>query len=200
MPSSSFIFRNFKANLLLLLLKWHRTAGASLATIGNKKSLATFFSCYFEVYIGEIEPENQFERSFPPSGEVLRQCPPWCLVDSDLEELVVSCLSRGAHAARLGHEEPISSCFRSSNCISGIGKTPCAEAKGEASTESCRQEDQEGERRPGNPFSIDFLKLTNFLLTKPHIFRCGNGKERGGKAKARTSCPDCVGGSLPELV
>ena len=24
------------------------------------------------------------------------------------------------------------------------------------------------------------LKLTNFLLTKPHIFRCGNGKERGG--------------------
>ena len=25
-----------------------------------------------------------------------------------------------------------------------------------------------------------FLKLTNFLLTKPHIFRCGNGKERGG--------------------
>ena len=90
---------------------------------------------------------------------------------------MVSCLSRGAHAARLGHEEPISSCFRSSNCISGIGKTPCAEAKGEGSTESCQQEDQEGERRPGNPFSIDFLKLTNFLLTKPHIFRCGNGKE-----------------------
>ena len=71
---------------------------------------------------------------------------------------IFSSLLSGPSSARLGHKELISACFRSSNCISGKTKAPCTEAQSEGSTERCCQEDQEKERRLGNPFWIDFFE------------------------------------------
>ena len=130
----SFIFKNFKANLLVvLLLKWHQTAGAFLATIGTTKIATVLFLATLKSTYAKSN-QKIIERSFPPSCQELG------LIGSRKRRQAGP---QGTYICLLSVKQLH---LRQNQGAGAVHRSP------KRSTERCCQEDRDKERRLGNPF------------------------------------------------